>query len=65
MVPDSVFMLEVTFLSTFFAWVQNNNINMKYSAVKTTLNIIINVINLIFDVLLYTKYYNIPICKST
>ena len=65
MVPDSVFMLEITFVSTFFAWVYNNNINMKNSAVKTTLNVFYLYKTLIFDVLLYTKYYNIPICKST
>ena len=61
MVPDSVIHVRNNIVSTFFAWVQNNNINRKNSAVKNTLN----VLKLIFDVLLYTKCYNIPICKST
>ena len=59
MVADSVIHVRNNIVSTFFAWVQD--INRKNPAVKNTLN----VINLIFDVLLYTKYYKIPICNNT
>lgn len=55
----SVIHVRNNIVSTFFAWVQD--INRKNPAVKNTLN----VINLIFDVLLYTKYYKKPIYNYT